>query len=528
MADAALAEAADQENLEDLKCALSEHGSAASTAALVAARRAHDKLASRAKKLEKKAKKKAAEAKERDEEEALAEAMRQAAEERDALAMEQAAREAAASEAAARRRAAKGGASGTRSAASPSSPAERAKGSQQSKPPRGGGGGGAGGAAPSSCGGSPSSIISSEAAARRASSATAHGEPLSAAQERAARELIAQSKVRSPMVAEIARALVLDRAGPFLAIGRTHGFRDAAVAHEWLAEVDVENDPRSEWSANAWAAEGVPGLVVALMDAHAGHAGVQECGCAALYSLSRSHDDVDISNERRQSVVDAYALRAIARAMRAFPTSAVGQAACRAVYNVCGGEMDRRQSPRGNEARAAAAAEGLIELVISFLQRHTRGAKEGHMNAEVGLRALHNLCCLATEGRGHAPRHERLSALERAMWASEGGALAALGVVAESELFGCVHIKLRHQLAMDAIMSGMAIAMSAPDLCHEAGRRQQWRQQRAKIDNSHVAGRPPSEACSEAARCPQRAAKVDSHVATPPPSKACIEVTYSY
>ena len=520
--------------MEDLKCALSEHGSAASTAALVAARRAHDKLASRAKKLEKKAKKKAAEAKERDEEEALAEAMRQAAEERDALAMEQAAREAAASEAAARRRAAKGGASGTRSAASPSSPAERAKGSQQSKPPRGGGGGGAGGAAPSSCGGSPSSIISSEAAARRASSASsassapAHGEPLSAAQERAARELIAQSKVRSPMVAEIARALVLDRAGPFLAIGRTHGFRDAAVAHEWLAEVDVENDPRSEWSANAWAAEGVPGLVVALMDAHAGHAGVQECGCAALYSLSRSHDDVDISNERRQSVVDAYALRAIARAMRAFPTSAVGQAACRAVYNVCGGEMDRRQSPRGNEARAAAAAEGLIELVISFLQRHTRGAKEGHMNAEVGLRALHNLCCLATEGRGHAPRHERLSALERAMWASEGGALAALGVVAESELFGCVHIKLRHQLAMDAIMSGMAIAMSAPDLCHEAGRRQQWRQQRAKIDNSHVAGRPPSEACSEAARCPQRAAKVDSHVATPPPSKACIEVTYSY
>ena len=329
------------------------------------------------------------------------------------------------------------------------------------------------------------------------------------------RELIAQSKVRSPMVAEIARALVLERAGPFLAIGRAHGFRDAAVAHEWLAEVDVENDPRSEWSADAWAAEGVPALVVALMGAHAGHAGVQECGCAALYTLSRSHDDVDISNGRRQSVVDADALRAIARAMRAFPTSAVGQAGCRAVYNVCGGEMDRRQSPRGNEARAAAADQGLIELVISFLQRHTRGAKEGRTNAEVGLRALHNLCCLATErsvavaghgalrGRGQAPRHERLSALERAMLASQGGALAALAVVAESDLFDCAVIKLRHQLAMDAIMSGMSIAMAEPDLCHEAGRRQEWGQPRAEVDD-------------------------DAHVATPPPSNACIEATYSY
>ena len=39
---------------------------------------------------------------------------------------------------------------------------------------------------------------------------------------------------------------------------------------------------------------------------------------------------------------------------------AVGRAACRAVYNVCGGEMDRCASPRGNEARDAAAVVAFV------------------------------------------------------------------------------------------------------------------------------------------------------------------------
>ena len=157
----------------------------------------------------------------------------------------------------------------------------------------------------------------------------------------------------------------------FISFGQKVALLDERLASVWLTELDVLPDPKSPWSGNRMGKKGVPALVVSLIEAFPTSRRVALGGCMSLYVLASSDEDLAVSNRRRQYVVDQGGLRALAGVLRAFALGPpkVGFAACKALYQVCGGEM--QGSPRGNEARAIAAREGLVELVASYLEKHS-------------------------------------------------------------------------------------------------------------------------------------------------------------
>ena len=223
-----------------------------------------------------------------------------------------------------------------------------------------------------------------------------------------------------------------------LAIGRQFAQRNGAVALHFLEAVqeraNEDDDLRSPWSGHMLGRAGVTALVVRTMHAHLHEVAqprsqavaLQRMGCLALWMMTcgesePASNDSDASNERRQHAADAGALPLLASLMRTYGEQhpELCQGACMALYNIAGGSNCHDACPGGEAIREAAAQAGAIEAVLSFLERHAQTPNAGALrdgskcHAEVGLKALGNLCHVARGSDGSVQRKDAAAAIQR-------------------------------------------------------------------------------------------------------------------
>ena len=149
-------------------------------------------------------------------------------------------------------------------------------------------------------------------------------------------------------------------------------------------------------------------------------------GCLALWMMTcgesePASNDSDASNERRQHAADAGALPLLASLTRTYGEQhpELCQGACMALYNIAGGSNCHDACPGGEAIREAAAQAGAIEAVLSFLERHAQTPNAGALrdgskcHAEVGLKALGNLCHVARGSDGSVQRKDAAAAIQR-------------------------------------------------------------------------------------------------------------------
>jgi hypothetical protein len=224
-------------------------------------------------------------------------------------------------------------------------------------------------------------------------------------------------------------------------IGHNFAQRDGRVALHFLEAVqeqaNEDDDPRSPWSGHMLGRAGIAALVVNTMQAHL-HltpeqgAALQKMGCLALWMMTcgesePASNDSDASNERRQHAADAGALPLLVALMRAHEAEhpEVCQAACMAFYNILGGGNCHDACPGGEGIRAAAADACAIEAILSFLNRHAQKPNAGALRdgskcyAEVGLKAIGNICHLARRRDGTVCRADSLAAIQRCSRAND-------------------------------------------------------------------------------------------------------------
>ena len=234
-------------------------------------------------------------------------------------------------------------------------------------------------------------------------------------------------------------------------IGRDFAQSDGRVALNFLTAVqeraNEDDDLRSPWSGHMLGRAGMPALIVQTMEAHLHppnkqNAIIQRMGCLALWMMTcgesePASNDSDASNERRQHAADAGALGLLVPLMRAYEDEhpEVCQGACMAIYNIVGGSNCHDVCPGGEAIREEAATAGAIEAIVSFLERHARRPNAGALAdgskcyAEVGLKALGNMCHVARSGDGTVLRADALAAMHRCTLAEDDDDLSLLATV---------------------------------------------------------------------------------------------------
>ena len=238
-----------------------------------------------------------------------------------------------------------------------------------------------------------------------------------------------------------------------LVIGRRFAESNDLVAYQLLEAVqeraNEDDDLRSPWSGHMLGRVGIAELVVRTMRVHLHLPGrgarVQRMGCLALWMMTcgesePASNDSDASNERRQHAADAGVLPLLVSIMRTYEAHhpEVCQGACMALYNIIGGSNVHELCPGGEGIRQAAAEAGAIEAILSFLERHAQEPNAGALRdgskcyAEVGLKALGNICQLARSGDGTVNRADSLAAMRRCSPGEEDAILATVTRLAEA------------------------------------------------------------------------------------------------
>jgi hypothetical protein len=236
---------------------------------------------------------------------------------------------------------------------------------------------------------------------------------------------------KTPSQREIKSATVEE----LLVIGREFAQTNAQVALQFLDAVQDRanevDDLRSPWGGHLLGRVGMMSLVVRTMQAHLHpphkkKVPLLRMGCLALWMMTcgesePASNDSDASNERRQHAADAGAFPLLASIFEAYGKDypEVCQGACMAIYNIAGGSNIHDVCPEAEGIRQEAAKAGLVEAVLSFLDRHAQKPNAGALSdgskcyAEVGLKALGNVCHVARSADGGVQRADSLAAIQR-------------------------------------------------------------------------------------------------------------------